>query len=51
MIQAKAGNPIGDRAYDNEQLAAELPQEATEMIAPHRSNRVKPQTQSGHRLA
>jgi transposase len=50
MIEAKPENLIGDRAYDSDQLDEELRQEGVEMIAPHRSNRVKPRTQDGRRL-
>ena len=39
---------IGDMAYDSDQLDAELAEEwKIEMIAPHRSNRVRPATQDG----
>jgi transposase len=50
MIEAKPENLIGDRAYDSDKLDEELRQEGIEMIAPHRSNRVKPRTQDGRRL-
>src|SRR5205085_2497733 len=36
---------IGDRAYDSDPLDGELAAEGIEMIAPHKSNRVKPPTQ------
>jgi transposase len=36
---------IGDRAYDSDPLDEELGQQGIEMIAPHKSNRVKPATQ------
>jgi len=50
MVEAKPENLIGDRAYDSDKLDEELRQEGIEMIAPHRSNRVKPRTQDGRRL-
>ena len=50
MIEAKPENLIGARAYDSDKLDEELRQEGIEMIAPHRSNRVKPRTQDGRRL-
>ena len=50
MIEAKPENLIGDRAYDSDKLDEELRQEGIEMIAPHRSNGVKPRTQDGRRL-
>jgi len=50
MIEAKPENLIGDKAYDSDQLDAELRQDGVEMIAPHRSNRVVPATQDGRRL-
>jgi transposase len=50
MIEAKPENLIGDRAYDSDKLDAELREKDIEMIAPHRSNRVRPKTQDGRRL-
>lgn len=50
MIEAKPENLIGDKAYDSDQLDQELRQEGIEMIAPHRSNRVRHKTQDGRRL-
>jgi transposase len=41
---------IGDRAYDSDKLDAKLAERGIEMIAPHRSNRVKPKTQDGRKL-
>ena len=49
MIEAKPENLIGDRAYDSDQLDEALKQEGVEMIAPHRSNRKKRQTQDSRR--
>ncbi len=50
MIEAKPENLIGDKAYDSDQLDAELREEGVEMIAPHRENRTRPATQDGRRL-
>ena len=50
MIEAKPANLIGDRAYDSYKLDEELRHNGIEMIAPHRSNRVKPKTQDDRRL-
>jgi transposase len=50
MIEAKPENLIGDRAYDSDPLDAELRKQGIEMIAPHKSNRVKRATQDGRRL-
>jgi transposase len=41
---------IGDRAYDSDPLDRELAAEGIEMIAPHKSNRVRPPTQDGRTL-
>ncbi len=41
---------IGDKAYDSDPLDAELKTEGIEMIAPHKSNRVKAATQDGRAL-
>ena len=40
---------IGDKAYDSDELAADLAAQGTELIAPHRSNR-KHKTQDGRPL-
>jgi transposase len=48
-----AGQPerlIGDKAYDSDPLDAELAGRGIELIAPHRRNRKKPQTQDGRKL-
>ena len=50
MIEAKPENVIGDLAYDSDKLDEELGEEGIEMIAPHRSNRRRRQTQDGRRL-
>ena len=42
---------IGDRAYDSDTLDEKMETDyGIEMIAPHRSNRVKPSTQDGRKL-
>jgi len=41
MIESRPENLIGYRAYDSDALDEELRQQGIEMIAPHRSNRVK----------
>ena len=50
MIEAKPKNLIGDRAYDSDVLDEELRSQGIEMIAPHRSNRVRSLTQDRRRL-
>ena len=50
MIEAKPENLIGDRAYDSDQLDAELRADGVEMISPHRAGRTKAKTQDGRRL-
>lgn len=50
MVEAKPENLIGDRAYDSDKLDAELQEDGVNMIAPHKSNRVKPKTQDGRKL-
>ena len=41
---------IGDRGYDADPLDAQLAHLGIEMIAPHRRNRTRPQTQDGRPL-
>jgi transposase len=41
---------IGDRAYDSDPLDEQLRTAGIELIAPHRTNRVKPATQDGRSL-
>ncbi len=41
---------VGDRAYATDALGAELRNEGTEMIAPHRKNRKMPKNQDGRKL-
>ena len=50
MIEAKPQNLIGDKAYDSDPLDEQLKAEGIEMIAPHKSNRVRAPTQDGRRL-
>ncbi len=51
MIEAKPEKLIGDKAYDSDDLDEELRKEGIEMIAPHRSNRLKEnKTQDGRKL-
>lgn len=50
MIEANPENLIGDKAYDSDQLDEELKKDGIDMIAPHKSNRVKPRTQDGRKL-
>ena len=41
---------IGDKAYDSDPLDEELAEVGVELIAPHKANRVKAQTQDGRKL-
>lgn len=41
---------IGDRAYDSDPLDERLAEMGVEMIAPHRTGRIKPKTQDGRKL-
>jgi len=41
---------IGDKAYDADPLEAELAQLGIELIAPHKANRKRAQTQDGRKL-
>jgi transposase len=41
---------IGDKAYDSDKLDAQLEKQGIELIAPHRTNRIKPVTQDGRTL-
>jgi len=49
-VSGKPVKLIGDKAYDSDPLDAELAEQGTEMIAPHRKNRKKPRTQDGRKL-
>ena len=51
MIEAKPEKLIGDKAYDSDDLDEHLGKEGIEMIAPHRTNRLKKnKTQDGRKL-
>ena len=50
MIEAKPENLIGDRACESDPLDEQLRRDGIEMIAPHRSNRIKAATQDGRRF-
>ncbi len=50
MIEAKPENLIGDKAYDSDPLDEQLREQDIEMIAPHKTNRVRHATQDGRRL-
>jgi transposase len=41
---------IADRAYDSDPLDSRLRQQGIELIAPHKANRIKPNTQDGRSL-
>ena len=41
---------IGDKAYDSDPLDEELDEQGVGLIAPHKQNRVKAQTQDGRKL-
>ncbi|MEW6197792.1 MAG: IS5 family transposase [Planctomycetota bacterium] len=49
LTSATPERVIGDKAYDSDELAADLAKQGTELIAPHRSNR-KHVTQDGRPL-
>ena len=50
FIDEKPERLIGDKAYDSDPLDEELAEIGVEMIAPHKANRVKAQTQDGRKL-
>ena len=50
FIPEQPARLIGDKAYDSDPLDTELAQRGIELIAPHKSNRVKPATQDGRVL-
>ena len=41
---------VGDRAYDSDPLDKRLKKKGIELIAPHRSNRIRNKTQDGRKL-
>ncbi|WP_456452787.1 IS5 family transposase [Hydrogenimonas sp.] len=51
FVAQKPEKLIGDKAYDSDKLNKKLEEKHdVEMIAPHRANRAKPQTQDGRKL-
>lgn len=50
LTRATPQRIIGDLAYDSDPLDQRLAQQGIELIAPHKSNRVKPATQDGRPL-
>jgi len=50
FVEDKPERLIGDLAYDSDPLDKALAKQDIEMIAPHRSNRVRPATQDGRSL-
>jgi transposase len=50
FVDDKPERLIGDKAYDSDSLDAELEALDIEMIAPHKGNRQKAQTQDGRKL-
>jgi len=50
MIEAKPEHLVGDKAYDSDPLDEELKKAGVNLIAPHRSNRVRAKTQDGRHL-
>lgn len=50
ILRSKPSRLIGDLAYDSDKLDAQLAKQKIDMIAPHRSNRIKPPSQDGRPL-
>lgn len=50
LPRARPHRLIGDGAYDSDPLDEELQREKIELIAPHKKNRVTPNTQDGRTL-
>lgn len=50
FIAELPGRLIGDRAYDSDPLDQRLAERGIDMIAPHKCNRRKPNTQDGRSL-
>lgn len=50
FVTEKPQRLIGDRAYDSDPLDERLQEIGIELIAPHKRNRVKPQTQDERKL-
>lgn len=50
FLKARPEHVIGDRAYDSDPLDTELAKQGIDLIAPHKENRKKPDTQDGRSL-
>lgn len=50
FIEATPARLIGDRAYDSDRMDEQLASKGIDLIAPHRANRSKPNTQDGRVL-
>lgn len=50
FIEEKPQRLIGDRAYDSDPLDEKLIEQGIQLIAPHKRNRKKPNTQDGRVL-
>lgn len=50
FVDEKITRLVGDKAYDSDKLDAQLRRKKIRLIAPHKSNRVKPNTQDGREL-
>jgi transposase len=50
FTQEKPERLIGDKAYDSDPLDEQLAEQGVELIAPHKVNRVREQTQDGRAL-
>ena len=50
LVSEQPERLIGDKAYDSDKLDESLQEQGIEMIAPHKSNRIKAATQDGRRL-
>ena len=50
FLRARPEHLVGDRAYDSDPLDTELAQQGIELIAPHKENRKKKNTQDGRAL-
>jgi len=50
MIEAKPEKLIGDQAYESDYLDDDLRKQGIHMIPPHKTNRLKDNTQDGRKL-
>jgi transposase len=50
FLRSRPEHLVGDRAYDSDPLDAELAKQGIELIAPHKNNRRKKNTQDGRPL-